>query len=371
MDTEKQDNPKTTRVIGVRFRPVGKVYHFDASEYPDLRVGDFVVVDTVRGQQLGRVACLTTLADESVPGSLKPVGRRATGRDLAIQQYWENRQARALETVREFVRQENLAIKVIGVEYSFDGKRLICLYSAEGQSQASVKSLQRYLRKTFRASIELRQIGPRDAAKVMEGLGACGKVRCCSEFIVNFTPISIRMAKTQGVSLSPTEITGMCGRLRCCLSYEQEQYKAAIEELPKKGKWVATPYGEGKVVNLSPLQEIAVIAIGDRQVQVCQDEIYSVEEWQAMEARGELPQLPGALETVTPAPELPDEDKSVEKKEQEVTPERLRGRGRKKGRSSARPISKDQATTDPPAASAGDEKKRPPRRRSKRRPRKR
>jgi len=376
MDNEKQHDPTGDLVVGVRFRPIGKIYHFDASEYPDLKMGDFVVVGTSRGQQLGQVACLTTCADKTVPDAPKPVGRKATGRDLAVRKYWENRESKAFQAARTYIGEKNLSIKVVRIEYSFDGKKLTCFYNAQGQKNPpSVKPLEQYLRKTFRARVELRQVGPRDAAKTLGGLGACGKVCCCSEFIVSFTPISIRMAKTQGVSLSPTEITGMCGRLRCCLGYEQQAYAKALKELPKRGKRAATPYGEGKVINLLPLQGTAVILIGNQQVKVHKDEIFTLEKWRELEARGELPEA----KISSDVPQfLGQEARSVEQKEKPPTPKRPRRKQGKSGRSSSRPASESQTTTgtsaktsqsSPPAE--GDKKRSSRRRRGRRRPRKR
>jgi cell fate regulator YaaT (PSP1 superfamily) len=204
-------------VIGVRFQPVGKVYHFDASHEPDLRDGDFVIVTTSRGQQIGQVATAGQLDTSQINGRLKPVDRRASGRDLAIRKHWENKELEALITARELNAEVGLAIKLVKAEYSFDGKQLTFLYSAEERKET--KALRKRLSRAFRARIELRQIGPRDVAKIMGGYGACGGPRCCSTFLTDFSPISIRMAKAQGVSLNPSEITGMCGRLRCCLLY--------------------------------------------------------------------------------------------------------------------------------------------------------
>jgi hypothetical protein len=180
-----------------------------------------------------------------------------------------------------------LAIKLVKAEYSFDGKRLTFLFSAE--ERKDTKALRRRLSRTFRARVELRQIGPRDVAKIIGGYGACGDPRCCSTFLTEFSPISIRMAKAQGVSLNPTEITGMCGRLRCCLLYEYEQYVAARKNLPKQGKRVGTPFGEGKVISLLPLKEAALIDLGERRVEVHREEIVPLKEWRALQEKAATP----------------------------------------------------------------------------------
>jgi cell fate regulator YaaT (PSP1 superfamily) len=270
-------------VVGVRFQQVGKVYHFDASRFPELREGDFVVVTTSRGQQIGQVAVTGPLDTSQINGRLKPVDRRATGRDLAIRKHWENKELEALITARELNAEVGLAIKLVKAEYSFDGRQLTFLYSAE--ERKDTKALRRRLSRAFRARIEMRQIGPRDVAKILGGYGACGGPRCCSTFLTEFSPISIRMAKAQGVSLNPSEITGMCGRLRCCLIYEYEQYIAARKQLPKKGKRVGTPYGEGKVVSLFPLKESALVSFGEHSVEVHREEIVPLDEWRALQEK--------------------------------------------------------------------------------------
>jgi cell fate regulator YaaT (PSP1 superfamily) len=270
-------------VVGVRFQSVGKVYHFSAEHEPSLREGDFVVVTTSRGQQLGQVATAGPLDSSIISGRLKPVDRRATGRDLAIRRYWENKELEALIVSRELNAEVGLAIKLIKAEYSFDGKQLTFLYSAEDRKET--KALRQRLSRAFRAKVGLRQIGPRDVAKILGGYGSCGGPRCCSTFLTEFSPISIRMAKAQGVSLNPSEITGMCGRLRCCLIYEYEQYVEARKRLPKQGKRVGTTYGEGKVVSLFPLKETALVDLGERRVEVHREEIIPLEEWRALQEK--------------------------------------------------------------------------------------
>lgn len=282
---EKENGPKI--VAGVRFHRVGKIYHFDASDYPDLCGGDFVVVTTNRGQQLGQVASVELPDKVKVHGTLKPVDRRATGRDLAVRKHWENKELEALITARELNAEVGLTIKLVKAEYSFDGKQLVFLYSAEDRKD--IKPLRKRLSRAFRARVELRQIGPRDVAKVMGGYGACGEARCCAVFLTDFSPISIRMAKAQGISLSPSEITGMCGRLRCCLVYEYEQYAAARKNLPKKGKRIGTPHGEGKVISLFPLKETALVDLGEKRVEVQREEIVPLEEWRALQERAAAP----------------------------------------------------------------------------------
>jgi cell fate regulator YaaT (PSP1 superfamily) len=254
----------TQKVVGIRFQNVGKIYHFSADDCPDIQVGDFVVVETSRGKQLGEVANLITEQPEGRNGGWKPILREATPRDLVLRQVWEGKEAEAVVNCRAKVGELKLAgIKIIAAEYTFDGKRLTFVYTSEGQDNIDINDLRKAMKRTYsRMRVDFRQIGPRDAAKIIGGMGACGiENRCCSRFLTEFNPISIRMAKTQGISLAPSEITGMCGRLRCCLSYEYEQYAKAMKKLPRRGKRVITPMGEGKVISVNALKETVLVSL--------------------------------------------------------------------------------------------------------------
>lgn len=165
-----------------------------------------------------------------------------------------------------------LPIKIVTAEYAFDGQRLTLLYVSE-EKQLDLDKLQQRLQRTLAGRVDLRRIGPRDQAKLMAGYGACGELRCCSRFLSEFSPVSIKMAKTQGASLNPSEITGMCARLRCCLAYEQEQYLEACKTMPRRKKHVRTPYGEGKVVDLLPLKGVVVVQVEDRRLEVPVEEV--------------------------------------------------------------------------------------------------
>jgi cell fate regulator YaaT (PSP1 superfamily) len=251
-------------IVGVRFNPIGKVYHFDSGKITDLKKGDYVVVETTRGKQLGQIAQI--IEEPGIPpdGGWKLIERRASPRDLVTRQGWQNKEPEVVE----FARQRSLELKLAGVkiissEYSFDGSRLTVFFSTETEEKADLKSLRQDVQRRFAPSqVDLRQIGPRDVAKNLCGIGACGlEKRCCCQFLSEFSSISIRMAKEQGISLTPGEITGMCGRLRCCLSYEFEQYTEARSHLPKRNKEVKTPVGVGKVVDVRPLQEMITVEI--------------------------------------------------------------------------------------------------------------
>jgi cell fate regulator YaaT (PSP1 superfamily) len=250
-------------VIGVRFSKVGKIYHFVADTVTDIKVSDMVVVETSRGWQLGQVAQIIPDADPP-PEGWKPIDRRATPRDLLMRQMWQMKEAEVVNNCRDRASTLNLiGIKIVSAEYSFDGSRLTILFSSETEEKYELKSLRSDMQKMFAPSqVEMRQVGPRDVAKVMCGMGACGlETRCCCLFLTEFSSISIRMAKEQGISLTPTEITGMCGRLRCCLVYEYDNYVEARSKLPKRNKRVRTPQGEGKVVDVVPLRGAVIVEL--------------------------------------------------------------------------------------------------------------
>jgi cell fate regulator YaaT (PSP1 superfamily) len=277
----------TNKIIGVRFQKTGKIYHFDASNHPNITVGNFVIVETSRGTQLGEVATVVANSPKPRDGGWKSILRQATPRDLVMRQVWEKKEVEAIENCRAKTTELKLAgIKIVAAEYTLDGKRLTFVYSSEGQENINLGQIKKAMKQLYpRVQVEFRQIGPRDTAKIMGGMGSCGiEKRCCSRFLTEFSPISIKMAKTQGISLAPSEITGMCGRLRCCLIYEYEQYQKAIKDLPRRGKRVITPAGEGKVINVNPLKETILVAI-EKSTGVKEFHRDEVELWKETEAR--------------------------------------------------------------------------------------
>jgi cell fate regulator YaaT (PSP1 superfamily) len=284
---------KKTFVVGVRFSKVGKLYHFDASNIPDLIVNDVVVVDTSRGQQLGEVALIVNPSDIPTDSSMKMVERRATPRDLLMRQSWKERENDVLVASRARAAELRIhGMKVIFSEISLDGSRLTVFFSTETEEKVDIKSLRQDIQRLFvPAQVELRQIGPRDVAKAIGGMGACGlETRCCSRFLTDFSSISIKMAKEQGISLTPAEITGMCGRLRCCLIYEYELYVEARQQLPKKNKRVITPNGEGKVVDISPLRGTVYVDIPELGVrEFPKDDIQPAQELENLERKAQAP----------------------------------------------------------------------------------
>ncbi len=255
----------------MRFQPTGKLYDFDARAHRELQPGDFVLVETARGQQLGQVVSMRPLNQGEEKG-LKPIRRQATGRDLALRQHWHDKENDALEAAREAAAQLNLPIKVIVAEYTFDGQRLTLLYVSE-EKKLNIDHLVKRLQKMLDVRVDTRRVGPRDHAKLLGGYGACGEPRCCSRYMSEFCPVSIKMAKAQGISLNPSDITGMCGRLRCCLVYEHELYQELSRQMPRRKKRVMTPHGEGKVIDLLPLKGMVVVQVEDRRVEVSVDDV--------------------------------------------------------------------------------------------------
>lgn len=280
-------------VVGVRFSKVGKIYDFDASQVGDLKLGDAVIVETSRGIQLGKVAQISQEGESASGESLKPVERRATPRDLLVRQGWQAKEADVVTATRKRSQEISISgLKVVAAEYSFDGSRLTILFNSESEEKVELKSLRQDVQRMFApAQVELRQIGPRDVAKILGGLGACGlENRCCSQFLTDFSSISIRMAKEQSISLTPSEITGMCGRLRCCLIYEYEQYVNARKGLPKRNKRVITPAGEGKVVEVLALKGAVVVDIpevGPREFS--KEEIEPADELEQLKRKAQNP----------------------------------------------------------------------------------
>jgi cell fate regulator YaaT (PSP1 superfamily) len=280
-------------IIGIRFQKVGKIYHFDASAVREIQPGDFAIVDTSRGRQLGEVVHLVEDPQTPPEGTWKPILRRATPRDLVLRQLLLKKELEATINCRAKAAEFKIpGLKIITSEYTLDGTRLSFLYSTEAERKVDLKKLRSAMQRMYpRALVEMRQIGPRDVAKYLGGMGACGlENRCCSMFLTEFSPISIKMAKEQGISLTPSEITGMCGRLRCCLVYEYEQYVEARKQLPKRGKVVVTPAGNGKVLDVFPLKRTVLVELeGKPPQEFSQDNIQPWEELEALRQKSEAP----------------------------------------------------------------------------------
>lgn len=240
-----------TNIVGVRFKNLGKVYYFDAAGHT-LKKGEAVIVETARGMECGEVAMENRdIADEDLSKPLRAVVRPATPDDVTHAKEIAEQEEKAMKICAERIAAHKLDMKLIRAEYSFDGSKILFYFSAEGR--VDFRSLVKDLAGIFHTRIELRQIGVRDEAKMLGGLGICGRPLCCSQFLSDFHPVSIKMAKEQGLSLNPTKISGTCGRLMCCLKYEQESYSSLIKTTPRQGALVNTPEGHGVVVDVNLL----------------------------------------------------------------------------------------------------------------------
>ncbi len=278
---------KSELVAGVRFQKIGKLYHFDYGGYPELKQGDYVIVDTRRGRQMGQVMGFT---EPDAHRDLRRILRPATPRDMVLRQHWEAQQDEALDICREAAdSMRRLSdVKFVAAQYNYDGSAITFLFNAEQKIDTTV--LQKRLQRRFDARVDMRQIGPRDVAKLLGGFGACGITRCCSTFLTDFSPISIKMAKAQGISLNPSEITGMCGRLRCCLVFEYEQYVEARKHLPRRNKRIGTPHGEGRVLDQLPLKDAVLVDVDDAGRKVVErEDIIPLEEFRKLAEKAHSP----------------------------------------------------------------------------------
>ncbi len=249
-----------TKIIGVRFRTAGKAYYFDPKEF-EPKMGDKVVVETARGLELGTVTIAPReVEDDQVVQPLKEICRMATEEDLATEARNKEREKEAFRICKEKIHAHELEMKLVDAEYTFDGKKLLFYFTADGR--VDFRALVKDLASVFRTRIELRQIGVRDETKTMGGFGICGRPLCCATYLTDFVPVSIKMAKEQNLSLNPTKISGLCGRLMCCLKNEHETYEYLNSQLPAMGDYVTTPDGQrGQVKNINVLRQLVRIVI--------------------------------------------------------------------------------------------------------------
>jgi len=249
-------------IIGVRFREAGRVYYFDPGKIK-FNKGNRVIVETARGLECGEVAQENTeIPDEQVRQPLKQVIRAASPADLRSLEGKEQREAEAFKVCEEKILKHELDMKLVNVEYTFDSSKIIFHFTAD--QRVDFRALVRDLAGYFHTRIELRQIGVRDEAKLLGGLGVCGRPFCCSLFMGDFHPVSIKMAKEQGLSLNPTKISGTCGRLMCCLKYEEAAYEELLKDLPKPGAFIETPEGKGMVTEVNAISKAVKVKLDRR-----------------------------------------------------------------------------------------------------------
>ncbi|MDB8436510.1 stage 0 sporulation protein [Turicibacter sanguinis] len=248
-------------VVGVQFKQVGKKYFFDPNGF-ELKKGDYVLVETIRGMEFGTVVIDPKFVnEEDVFLPLKPVMRIATDEDIEKHRKNKADEVEALASCEQLIIKNKLDMQLLGCEYTFDRTKLIFYFTAEGR--VDFRQLVKDLAYTFRLRIELRQIGVRDAAKMIGGLGPCGRVLCCTSFLGEFATVTIKMAKNQQLSLNPSKISGICGKLLCCLKYENETYVELMQRLPDVGNRVLTEFGEGRVRSINMISETLLVDYKD------------------------------------------------------------------------------------------------------------
>ena len=248
-----------SEIVGVRFHQAGKVYYFDAAGIP-VEINDDVVVETSRGYEVGKVVISPKQVIHSeITEPLKPVVRKAQAEDIEKARQQQERATKAIAKCRELIERLNLPMKPISAQYNLDGSHLTIFFGSE--KRVDFRELVRELSRNLKTQVELRQVGARDEAKLVGGLGKCGLPLCCTTFLSEFAPVSIRMAKEQNIALNPMKTSGICGRLLCCLGYEYEQYRAMKEKMPPLRQDVSTALGAAKVVNCNPVKETVTVEL--------------------------------------------------------------------------------------------------------------
>lgn len=258
------------KIVGVRFKNAGKIYYFDPVEFEVEKDRD-VVVETARGLEYGTIVVgPKEIDEEELLSPLKPIIRLATEEDTKIYNENKEKAKETFELCQQKIKEHNLTMYLIDCEYTFDRNKLIFYFTAEGR--IDFRDLVKDLAAIFKTRIELRQIGVRDEAKSIGGLGPCGRSLCCSSWLGDFQPVSIKMAKDQSLSLNPTKISGICGRLFCCLKYEHDVYAEAIDSMPVVGSLVKVNESKGKVIEINPLLEQVRIEFNDKTIKICHKE---------------------------------------------------------------------------------------------------
>ena len=290
-------------VIGVRFKNAGKLYYFNpGSLWPT--AGDSVIIETARGVEYAQcVMGVHEISEENISSPLKNVIRVASEEDAQKHRSNLESEKNVHKVCQQKIAEHKLDMKLVKVEYTFDRNKLIAYFTSNGR--VDFRGLVKDMAAAFKTRIELKQIGVRDEAKMLGGLGSCGRPLCCSTFLGDFQPVSIKMAKEQNLSLNPTKISGVCGRLMCCLKYEQDQYERARKLLPHIGRDVFTPDGRGTVVELNPLKESVKVRVSKGQ------DSYEYKEYPGTEVQRITPPVPvkaaekkkESVKTITFAPE--------------------------------------------------------------------
>ncbi len=258
-----------TKIVGVRFKEAGKVYYFDPAGI-DIKKDDKVIVETARGVEMGdTVIPPSEVNDETIIKPLKCVLRLANDADMRVREENKEKEKKAFGICNEQIKKHGLDMKLVEVEYTFDGSKVLFYFTADGR--VDFRELVKDLAAIFKVRIELRQIGVRDETKALGGYGICGRPLCCTKFLGEFAPVSIKMAKEQSLSLNPTKISGACGRLMCCLKFEQDCYEELLKITPREGSLVKTPDGKGIVESVSLLRGMLKIKLDDGRDKAAQE----------------------------------------------------------------------------------------------------
>ena len=298
-------------VVGVRFKKAGKVYYFDPGKLEIFKT-DKVILETARGVELGEVVVgPKEVSDSEVVAPLKEVIRKATEKDLEIYRENKEKEKDALEICSKKIEDHGLDMKLVDVEYTFDNNKIIFYFTAEGR--VDFRDLVKDLASVFRTRIELRQIGVRDEAKMIGGYGPCGVSLCCSTWLGDFDPVSIKMAKDQGLSLNPTKISGVCGRLFCCLKYEHEVYKAVLKKMPQQGDRVKTQEGSGVIIKTNPLLEQVKVRVTNDEDGTEEMKVFHIDE---------ITKIPKGNRGKVQAPSKAEEEKKAEAPQKSESPQK-------------------------------------------------
>ncbi len=291
-------------ITGIKFTSGGKMYYFSPNGLK-LNVGEKVLVETARGVEMGKVVAENRMVDESeIVSPLKPIIRVATEEDFKQAQENKEKEKEAFEIANEKIAEHKLDMKLVGVEYTFDRSKLLFYFTAVGR--VDFRELVKTLASVFKTRIELRQIGVRDEARQVGSLGICGRNLCCGTFLNDFHPVSIKMAKEQGLSLNPTKISGVCGRLMCCLQYEQDAYEYMLEKMPKRGDAVETPDGPGIVADTATLKGQVKVKFVNEEGETVKFETYEINKEEPKSENGKirLEYLGSTKEVKIEAPEI-------------------------------------------------------------------
>ncbi len=388
---EEKNKQATVSVVDIQFRPGQKVYYFDPAGL-ELKAGDHVIIDTARGPEFGLCAGGNhRISQSEVVSPLRSVLRLANAQDEKVMAENRAKEKKAFEVCQQKIAEQKLDMQLVSAECAFDGSKILFFFTAD--ERVDFRELVKNLAATFHTRIELRQIGVRDKAKMVGGLGICGRPFCCASFLEDFQPVSIKMAKTQNLSLNPTKISGTCGRLMCCLKYEQDAYEDLLRSAPKAESFVDTPDGRGTVVDVELLRQRVKVRMENQLDTVG---VYSIEEIAVLrsgKAKKNDPPIPADLapisgvarkkkepveetltlepirfrhseEEITPQPELPPQEQTPETEET-----RRSSRRRRKPRSQRReaPAAAQEQAAPVPKPEGGEKKKSGSRHRNNRR----